>query len=430
MIGVQALFREQTGLIPRLFCMSTNTEALGKPGSLPGPQPKEQKHYWQRFGGKFLLLSIVAHVLFFAIAAYCIIRIAVPSKAPVFMVAPVQAPSNAEVKHQQVMKDQLESAAAAPAAITRVAVQAPAPLTITNPDEISLAGKVVPATIVGNGDFPNPFAGNGNGTGISGNGPNGSGFPGIGTPIYHPGMLTGVFYDFKFTNGGQLAKDPGKDYAADITHFVMNGWNEGFLHSKYLRGSIPLYATQVFFPVIDSNEGPKNFKSPKPDSPGKWIVIYKGEVTPPQTGVYHFVAAGDDDMIIRFNGKNVLFHCEHIPTPAELQGEEYHYAGERLSYARSLPVSVEQGKSYPIEILIGDDIPFKTFAKVLIEKEGEKYGKDAAGGPILPVFSVDKVLVSGTETPAHLDGPLWMGTGRQPSMMDEVGGEDPLAPLH
>jgi hypothetical protein len=221
-------------------------------------------------------------------------------------------------------------------------------------------------------------------------------------------MLKGTFYDFKFLRNGQPAKNPDKDYADDITHFVMNGWNDSELN-KYLKGPTPLYATQVFFPVIDTNEGPGEFHSPKPDSPGKWIVVFKGRVSPPESGAYHFVAAGDDDMIIRFNQKTVLFHCEHIPAPPQLQGEEYHYAGERLTYARSLPLNVEAGKMYPIEILIGDDIPRETFAKVLVEKEGVNYEKDAVGGLILPVFGVDAVSVSPTETPAHLNGPVWHG---------------------
>jgi hypothetical protein len=169
--------------------------------------------------------------------------------------------------------------------------------------------------------------------------------------------------------------------------------------------------------VIDTNDAPKAFKSPKPDSPGKWIAIYKGDVSPPDSGTYHFVAAGDDDMIIRFNNQTVLFHCEHIEAPPELKGEEYRYDGERLSYARSLPMAVEAGKTYPIEILIGDDIPREMFAKVLIEKEGVEYQHDGGGGPILPVFAVAQVEVSGTETPAHLTTPVWQGKAST-SLMD------------
>ena len=381
--------------------MSANTQALGGMNSLP------RKRYWQRFGGKFLVLSILAHLLFIAGAAFCIIEYITPANHPFIITPPAGNPDTSPPNHKAPASQQLQSASA-PALARQVVVQAPTDIIIHNPDNITESLSIIPSNIPG-GPGVNPFAGLGPGTvGPGGPGGPGSPMPPLGVKVGRPGMLRGTFYDFKYLRNGQPAKDPNKDYAEDITHFVMHGWNDSELN-KYLKGTQPLFTTQVFFPIIESNDGPKAFNSPRQDSPGKWVVVYKGDIAPPETGIYHFVAAGDDDMIIRFNGQTVLFHCEHIPTPPELQGEEYHYTGERLTYARSLPLNVEAGKTYSVEILIGDDIPTKTFAKALIEKEGVNYQKDSAGGPILPVFAVDAVSVSGTETPAHLNGPTWQG---------------------
>lgn len=389
--------------------MSANTHAVGETGRAP------RRRYWQRMGGKFLVLSILAHLLFLAIATYCVIEYIVPARRALQVTLPPGNPAKSEADHRTAVKQQRETTSA-PALSMRTVVQAPTDVVIPNTDTIAPSLSMIPGNI-SNGPGTNPFEV----LGPSTFGPIGRGgppMPPLGIKDGKPGMLKGTFYDFKFLRNGQPAKDPNKDYAEEITHFVMHGWNDSEL-GKYLPGSHPLFVSQVFFPNIETNDAPKAFNSRNLDSPGKWVVVYKGNVQPPETGTYHFVAAGDDDMIIRFNGRTVLFHCEHIPTPPELQGDEYHYSGERLAYARSLPLKVEAGKSYPLEILIGDDIPAKTFAKVLIEKEGVNYQKDPAGGPIVPVFALDAVTASGTETPAHLDGPVWQGD-KSLSLLDRM----------
>ena len=201
------------------------------------------------------------------------------------------------------------------------------------------------------------------------------------------------------------------NYADTVNQFVKGNWNESLL-SRYLKGTRPLYATQIFFPEIDSNVAPQAFGSPAPESPGMWVVVYKGVVSPPESGTYHFVGAGDDDMIVRFDGKLVLHKCEHID-PLVQSLATYHYAGLRNEFGEGLPVTAEAGKFYNVEILIGDHIPTKTMAVLLIEKEGATYGKDG-DAPILPPFAIaaDKAQpeVSADTAPTHVEnGLVWHG---------------------
>jgi hypothetical protein len=399
--------------------MSANTKALD--GGQPPPK-KQRKLSWQQIGGSFLLLSILAHVLFFTGAAYFVIQIFTPKHNTFRAGAPSTNPAKALAEHKVNMEKKRKSMSA-PAPAKRVVTTGLSKITL--PEMPAMPTDVVtPTQITGIGGVGSGF---GSGLGGTGNGDGGDGFMApFGSSTARPGTLVGTFYDFKFSRNQELVDK--MQYAEDITKFVKEGWHDSVL-SKYLKGPHPLYTTQIFFPTIESTDAPKAFGSPKPDAPGKWIVVYKGNVSPPESGVYHFVAAGDDDMIIRFDSKLVLFNCEHIPswdgqltnfrgTPS-LGTQLFTYSGEVLTYAESLPITVDAGKYYPIEILIGDDVPTKTFAKVLIEKEGAQYQKDGAGSPILPIFALDKVQMNPNEPPAHIDNaPPWKGKATSTSLLD------------
>jgi hypothetical protein len=410
--------------------MSTNTQAYGGVSPLPR---KLRKGYWSRMGGKFLVLSIMAHLLFFTGAAYYIIQFITPKKLTFKAGVPSINPAKKLAEHKMSMAKKRKSMSA-PAPAKRVVTTGLSKIILPPMPEMP-TNVVTPSQITGIGGLGIGF-GNGNGGNGNGDGGGGGFMAPFGTTNSRPGTLVGTFYDLKFLRGGQPAPDVNKNYADDITKFVQGGWHDSTLN-KYLKGSHPLYTTQIFFPIINTNEAPKAFGSPKPDSPGKWCAIYKGNVSPPESGVYHFVAAGDDDMIIRFDNQTVLFNCEHIPSPegdltntrnTKTLGVEPLYDYQQpLKFARSLPLTLDASRYYSIEILIGDDVPQKMWAKVLWEKEGVNYEK-AGDSPILPVFALDKVSVAPeTESPAmpHLDGPLWKARAASNSLLDMLDNPGP-----
>lgn len=122
--------------------------------------------------------------------------------------------------------------------------------------------------------------------------------------------------------------------------------------------------------------------------PGGWIGVFKGRVVAPQTMKFRFVGSADDTLIVRFGGKVVL-ECGYV-LPSVFTGnysDEAFSKGTDKQYIQNLragkdpkhknysliqlksapffnnsfggltggtPVSVQEGKDYPIEIIIGE----------------------------------------------------------------------------
>lgn len=384
----------------------------------PPEPPKKWRIKWKSLGGKFLIISIAVHVLFLMGATYYVVQIYSAKKLTFKGGAPVTNASARSMEHKVSLANKQKSMSA-PAPVRRIVSTAPSAVSLPDIPAMPDASTVTPSSMSGMGGTG--VVGSGFGTGVGGGG--GGGGMGIFSPFgikdAKASALTGKFYDFKHTAARQDSKVDGGKYAAEVTRFVKQGMHEGSLN-KYLHGSRPLYATEIFFPIIDSDDAPKAFGSPMPESPGEWIAVYRGSVAPPESGTYHFVAAGDDDMFVQFDGKLILDNCEHIDHILQL--DEYKYSGERLGYARSLPVTVQAGKYYEVVIVIGDHVPRSTFAKVLVEKEGADYPKDeGTGSPILPIFKLDKgdPTVTGTMPPSHTEnGPFWKGRPVQTSLLD------------
>ena len=94
-------------------------------------------------------------------------------------------------------------------------------------------------------------------------------------------------------------------YGDIVTDFVKGGWNESAFQ-KFYKAPQTLYNTQIFTPYMQADEGPRAFHVSGEVKPRLWIALYKGKVSPPESGTYHFVGAGDDVLVVRFNGQIVL----------------------------------------------------------------------------------------------------------------------------
>jgi hypothetical protein len=176
-------------------------------------------------------------------------------------------------------------------------------------------------------------------------------------------------------------------------------------------------------------------------------VVYRGMVTPPRSGKYRFVGAGDDVLVVRFNGKHVFDHGftsgttgvylagNGIKVLKEEAEDDNMLAKLKKDYPMKLPVQfheyestrnwngaigglavgkefeAEAGKTYPIEILISE-IPGGLFcASLLIEEIGQKYTASPSGAPIFPLFRLDSELPAATTVdnapPYDPQGPVW-----------------------
>ncbi len=210
----------------------------------------------------------------------------------------------------------------------------------------------------------------------------------FGTDKPQPGeaALIGIFYDLKQTADRKPVKMDIGPYDDVIGKFIDSGWDESIL-DKFYQVSKPRFATQIYVPMIPSEDAPLAFGIDKWVKGGYWLVHYKAQVVPPHDGTYRFVGWADCEIEVAVNEKLVLAsnwfgnpHLKESP-PASAPGVEGHVlqAGEWMDLKASDPVD--------LDILWGDNGGVCA-AFLLLEEKGVTYQKDSGGFPILPVFQV------------------------------------------
>jgi hypothetical protein len=407
--------------------------------------------FWRKLGGGSLTIAAALHLAILLVGLIWVIRIIDQPAPPIGFLPHGKSGGGGE----RGVKSNITTRR--PAAITPtnkpkrvIAEGATSPLIIPDPGDSfgeiatisSLTGGVRGlGGGIGNGRGPgignNPFGDGGNSTGI--------GMTPFGMADPSSGALVGAFYDLKQTPKRQPTNVSNEAAKEIIREFVTRGWNESQLHAKYFQAPRTLYQTKVYIPRMPADEAPKAFQCEREVQPGRWIVIYRGYVSPPSSGRYRFVGAGDDVMVVRFDGKTVLDHGYTSGTTgidiyrnlSVFRGEAENKDLEKRLRGTLLkpPVTLYQypttkdwntnigglgvgrefearaGSSYPIEILISE-IPGGLFgASLLIEETGAKYEKASTGAPILPIFRTSAVLPEPTTAdnapPYDPAGPIW-----------------------
>ncbi|MES2572375.1 MAG: hypothetical protein V4710_20265 [Verrucomicrobiota bacterium] len=229
--------------------------------------------------------------------------------------------------------------------------------------------------------------------------------------------LVGSFYDMKQTRGRKETRMTVEEYGAVMSRFVKEGWRESILRD-YFKAPHPLYATHVFIPDMSANEGPKAYGLEKEVQPSRWLVHYQGKVSPLQDGTVRFVGAGDDYLVVRFNGKVVLDHGFSKAT--DWQPERYYdygWTSVPKGFARGDKIRVKAGQFYDMEILIGERPGGKVFFCLMLEDQDMEYHQDPKGNPILPVFRLTdeplpEVTTEQTFPPYEPEGPIWKAAAK------------------
>ncbi len=224
--------------------------------------------------------------------------------------------------------------------------------------------------------------------------------------------LTGTFYDTKQNRSGKPTDVTIDDYSKIMTKFVKENFRQSVL-SDYFKAPGTLSTTEIFIPNMSADEGPKAFEMEKVVQPSRWLVHYQGKVASPQDGTYRFVGAGDDYLVVRFNGKVVLDHG--FAKATEWEAEKYYdygWTGVPRGFARGDKIRVKAGQFYDIEILIGERPGGLVFFCLMLEEEGADYKRDAKGNPILPVFRLAggpfaELGQGQTLPPYEPEGPIW-----------------------
>src|SRR4051794_694624 len=307
---------------------------------------------------KFLAVSIGLHVFFGLVAGYVVVnRYAAARKLTFKSGPPSPNPSSRALEHK-VQLQKKQSTTSAPAPVKKITTTGIAKVTLP---EMPAMPKLDAPKIKMAGAGGSDIAFNAGGMQTS----SGSGAGGAAVPFFGfkeargGGALVGKFYDLKQLKDGKPSKLEDKGYSDELYNFVTkSNWNTSAL-DKYFVGPNQLYATQVFVPKMNANQGPVEFGLGGRVQPKMWIVHYKGNVIPPEGGTYRFVGMADDVLVVRFNGKVVLDCGANNPSGKGAQSF-YPSAGLQLDpkkmdwykgLGRGDPFQVTGGQSYPMEVL-------------------------------------------------------------------------------
>ena len=166
----------------------------------------------------------------------------------------------------------------------------------------------------------------------------GGGFFG-GTGNAGSGLLAGNLYDLKKDAQGQPVQMDNTTYLDVINKLSRSGSTESALR-RFYRAPDTLYMPRVAIPVINANEAPKAFKVDGKVQPKYWVAVYRGRMIAPESGSFKFLGFADDILLVKINDRLVL--------DGSLLG------ATRLHKREGLSFSVEKGKAYDIEVIVGE----------------------------------------------------------------------------
>ena len=389
------------------------------PFAVPATPPAKRPWYhWRRIGFNFLTISVLAHLFFATGATYFVVQTIQAKRKQTFAGAASNPNAPTRAVEHKVQMQKKQQTMSAPAPVKRITTTANTKVALpTMPDMPKLDTAIAPLAMAGMGGTGMGLGmGTGGGTGSTGG--NGGGLSIFGYKDSKSGTLKGTFFDFKQTPDQRttlIDKDEHNEYKQAVTQFVLGGMNDSVLTSRYFKGPNPLYATQIFIPQMDAEEGPKAFGLQGRVKPSRWIVHYQGTVVAPESGTFHFVGFADDVLVVRFNNAVVL--DSGFMTPSGRNPLKFYmfdgltqYAGAFKGCGEGSAFEVEAGKPYPIDIIIGEWPGGHFEAYLQVRKDGFDYKKDSKGNPILPLFRVvdgDLPTPHGMAPVYDHNGPIW-----------------------
>lgn len=332
--------------------------------------------------GRFLVISIIFHVLLAIVATYLVVQTLTPRKQT-FRAAGA-APRNKEVEHKITMVKK-QNTMSAPMQTKRITSTGLSKVALPEMPDISSVDPTTPSSMAGMGTSG---AGFGAGGMSGGDGAAGGGSPFFGLRDSGAG-LEGTFYDFK-----RMAKDrpvgriPPFDQV--VNRFTSGTW--GPKSFKNYRSPVKLYGKTFLFPAIHDTEAGKAFQAPE-TAPGGWLAHYVGMIVPPEDGTYRFVGFGDNVMIVKLDSALVLDASDKGYTKRQREAA----GGVKFSpKPGTTPIffggwfTLRKGEAKRMEVAVGDEGGIFC-AGLFLQKQGVKYEQGANGIPNLPLFTIGRL---------------------------------------
>lgn len=212
-----------------------------------------------------------------------------------------------------------------------------------------------------------------------------------------PGLIA-IIYDLKQTQARLPSNVTADSYPKVVQDFLSKGWDEVVLN-RFFRVTTPLYSTQIFIPGMDAGAAPKAYGVDRVMQASCWVIHYKGQVSPPEDGVYRFVGYADDAMAVAVNNKTVCIGARHdmqlekIWKRTEKQGPKA-FNGT-MTYGDWVPMKKDE--PVDLDVLVGERPGGDFCAFLLYQKQGEAYPVDKEGHPVLPVFQLAPMEIPNKE---------------------------------
>ncbi len=179
--------------------------------------------------------------------------------------------------------------------------------------------------------------------------------------------LIGILYDLKQTQQREPTKETERTYRTVIAEFLQSNWDEDILN-RYFRVTRPVYTTQIFIPTINADQAPKAFGVSDVVKPRMWVVHYKGQVAPPEGGVYRFSGNADDIIAVSINNRTVLVAGRPDCLPPKSVWHSSVPDERETSFGDW--ISLKAGEVVDFDVIIGERPGGQFRALLWIEKEG------------------------------------------------------------
>lgn len=170
-------------------------------------------------------------------------------------------------------------------------------------------------------------------------------------------------------------------------------WDERVLQDFY-RAPSPLGTTQFFIPSMSAALAPAAFEVAKEVQPTMWVIHYKGSCVSPRSGTFRFVGFGDDILLVRLAGRLVFDGCitkfnSAAAISKEVVGKRSEGKGFKTTFYGGDWFTLEEGRSYPMEVLLGEQPGGVFKAYLMIQQKDVEYPMRPENlGPVLPLFQI------------------------------------------
>lgn len=224
--------------------------------------------------------------------------------------------------------------------------------------------------------------------------------------------LSATLYDLKRSRDGQTTfattnatgeSARKREMRNALNLLISNGFDSEAVANRYAAAETMLEANQLFIASVWASDLPAAFADERGRmpfrSPGV-LAIYEGEITPPETGEYRFVGAGDDVLLVGLDGVPALYayypkeghgkyvECREGWEPENHCGERGN-DGENCGNAKIFKgqwLSLRKGRKYRITIAFGDAIGGLSSARLGVQRKGVEEDDSA-----IPIFKLDDI---------------------------------------